>query len=291
MALACAALAMPSMTVGESEPPAAVLTMASGPVVVLRGGERLAVKPPRALLLDDVLEIGPQATATLVFPNAPPKQIVAAAATATFRVAKGPAPQPPKAGALARLWRYVVSLVAPRPRQYAVPASRGDEDAPDGLWACDTLIRQQRPTFAWHSVTGATYQVILLNAQGEELWRSSTTTQTALSYPDGAPELATGVRYWWEVRAVTAEQVAAAGPYWIELMPPARGAEIDKLLEDISAETRDSAPSVQTSARALTLAAEGFTGEALSLLATLAQHQPPTRREIEGFRALLARPS
>jgi hypothetical protein len=290
VALVWAALATSNPAAAAEASPAAVLTVTSGPVVVRRGGKTLTVKPPRGLLPGDIVEVGPHAKATLIFPHGPPKEIVATGVKAGFRVEAQAARTQPRRGALARLWRYVLSLVTPRGTRRATPASRGGENCPDGLWPCDSLVRRQCPDFAWQPVRGARYQVVVLDGEGEDVWRSAKLTETRLTYPDDAAELVPGAKYWWEVMAVTEDEVTAAGPYWIELMSPARAEEVDKLLAELAAETKGTPESVQTTARAVALAAEGLKGEALSLLATLSNRTPPTENELKQFQALVAPP-
>ena len=289
-ALTWAALGASSVAAAAEESPAAVLTLANGTVAVRRGAEKLAAKPPFALFPGDVVEVQPHAKAILIFPHGAPKEIVATGVTAGFRVEKQIAGAQAGGGALARLWRYVLSLVAPRGPKRVAPAARGGEDVPEGLWPCDSLVRQERPTFAWQPVAQASYQVVVLSGKGEEVWRSPTTTTTQLTYPDDAAALTPGVKYWWEVLAMTEDEMTAAGPYWMQIMPPEQAAEVDKLLAQAAEQTKDSAESARTTARALVLAAEGLRAEALSLLATLAQHQPPTRREAEQLTVLVAAP-
>ncbi len=281
---------MVSLAEASKQVPVAVLARAKGHVRLIREGKPTAPPQPCKLFAGDKLEVGQGGEALLIFPDKPPRQITARAKRVSVQlgadrgVAEGQ-------GAVSRVWGYLLArLSATRSGgQVVSPVSR-DGARLEGLWPCDTLVLAARPEFAWRPVAGAKYRLVIMNAAAREVWKSDLTTEPRLRYPDDAPALEPATRYWWQLQAATDAGVLASETYWIEVAPAGRAEEVKGLLARWSESLRaGDAPGAPTAA-ALLLAAEGFRGEALAMLAT-SKGGALSEATLERWREVLAGPS
>ncbi len=253
-------------------PPDAVLSLLRGPCTLVRGGQATKPKSPCPLFANDRLELGPRAEAVLLYPDRAPEHIVAGARGRVVTIGSLGETGNTR-GRLGRVWAYLLArLKVLRAREEAQTSalSRG-EDEPGGLWPCDCFVLHQRPSFGWRPVQEGRYQVTVLDAQARQLWQSPRLAENTVTYPLHAPGLEPGTRYWWELRVITRYELAAYGPYWFIVARPQKVQQVEELMAQVAAEMTAADEAALTTARALVLAEQGFSGEAVRLLASLAE--------------------
>ncbi len=121
----------------------------------------------------------------------------------------------PPAGLSASVKDLLTKTVVQQPEnvQLALAATRTDvvERGPSGEAAEDpillspfaTAVRATRPTFLWRPVksAAASYTLYVVDRNKKLVWKGSAGKGTSLSMPTGAPELARGEVYRWQVEA------------------------------------------------------------------------------------------
>ena len=269
-----AILAAVTAQAGEAEP-AAVLTATKGKVSLMRDGAKVAPKLPCQLRLGDKLELAVGAQAVIIFPDKPSTRLDAKHAAITWQVPT-PGETPAREGTISTLWHWVVARLRPgeRTTRTVAPISRGDEGQPVEYWPRDTLVSQPRPDFAWRSLAGATYQVIVMDRAGHELWTSEVVAAPHLTYPEDGPTLLPGAKYWWEVRAFVEDEIAASGMCWIQIATADQKKKLDEAVAGLSAEVGPVEETASAASKAFLLASQGYDGEALELLCGLGGGQP-----------------
>jgi hypothetical protein len=259
---------------GDKEP-AAVLTATKGKVALVRDGAKVAPKLPCQMRPGDKLELAAGAQAVVIFPDRPSVRLEAKQGGMTWQAPAG-GETAPREGVVGALWRWVVARLRPgeRTTRTVAPISRGDAGQPAGYWPRDTLVSQSRPDFAWRNLPGATYQLVVMDRQGHELWTSDVVAAPHLTYPEDGPPLLPGAKYWWEVRAFVDDDIAASGMCWIQVATADQKQKLDEAMTSLNAEVGPMDETASAASKAFLLASQGFDGEALELLCGLGGGQP-----------------
>ncbi len=255
--------------------PAAVLTGTKGTVKIVRAGGKVAPVLPCQLRPGDKLELAAGAQAVVIFPDRPSTRLDAKQGGMTWQVPT-PGEAAPREGVVSTLWRWVVARLRPgeRATRTVAPIARGSEDEPVGYWPRDTLVSQVRPDFAWRQLPGVDYQLVVMDRQGHELWTSEVVTAPPRTYPEDAPPLLPGAKYWWEVRALGEDDIAASGMCWIQIATAEQKQKLDEAMTSLSAEVGQVDATASAASKAFLLASQGYNGEAVELLCGLGGGRP-----------------
>src|SRR5262245_13763024 len=182
--------------------PTAVVTDLRGSVTLLRAGQERGQNLAGTVLLlpGDELKLGKDGRATLLPLNGAVRALRPGQA-----VSLAPPPPSARAEALPRdLFQLIVRQLAAAAKESETeaPRTRGEGRAPalTALAPRFSLVLEDRPSFEWEPVQGATrYTVTLYGSDQQRLW-STTTTGGRVVYPADRPALAPG-DYRWDVLA------------------------------------------------------------------------------------------
>lgn len=82
-----------------------------------------------------------------------------------------------------------------------------------------SAVATLRPHFYWDPVDNARgYDIRVMNREERILWRD-TVTSTEAPYPEGAPALEWGQKYWWRVAARDGEDTLGEVGSWFQILP------------------------------------------------------------------------
>lgn len=225
-AIAFIVLAIPALasTAPPKKEPAAVLAVVSGPVVVLRGEERLPGAFGFSLQGGDVVETGSGASAGVIFVTG---QIIDLGPGSRITIGSIPAKasgnkqggdlvaQVPDALA-GNLTRFAQTSSGEQGLS-ALPTLREGRSANrlEALAPRRTLVEAGTPTFEWNSVADALeYRVHLAGPGGANGTHSTEKTRWT---PDAGQALKAGEHWTWSVEAVTADGPVTSETYSFEV--------------------------------------------------------------------------
>lgn len=276
--------------------PAAVITQISGKGTVLKPqGTRLAAKARTRLYVGDRLRLAARATATVVYPDRPATTLRGGAKGATFSIAK---PGRVKQGSvLARLWAYLLARLRAPSRGGPVGGSRdlvvaASVPAPALLRPANTRETASPPVFYWSEVAGASYTLIILDSEAVEVWTGPAMTACVCAYPPDAPPLKPGERYWWEVRASTADRVASSLLAWFEVVDEEERARLAHELVELDKSLGEKPdPMARHISRATFLASEGLIADATQEALAAHELKPDDEALTEMLRIILVGPT
>lgn len=199
--LLAAMVGLGTLAAWASEPVAVVTELQTrrGQVQVRAGGETdwSSAKPLQSLRANDQVRVTGEARAVLVFAGGRGTQIVTQT-TSPFTV-----PAQPSAAVTDRA-RSVLGGVTSfllgqqRERTYKSLSVRSIGTPPTILSPRDTRVLPGPVAFEWSGPQRLRYRVRLLGPQGV-VWERRDLERTPLVYPSGAPALAPGARYTWEL--------------------------------------------------------------------------------------------
>jgi hypothetical protein len=241
MTLATFALLLGVATAPASADPVAVITAVQGRVEVKssRGGPAQRVTFGRTLERGDLVVIAAGSSASLLFNDGNPitlgeKSSMRIGGQVGGRAGNGPALS---GEVYASVSKFLTSgsratgLVA-SPALRSAPA---DEGSPFLLSPRRTVIMNDRPTFAWRAVSGATrYKVTVSSAESGELWRREV-EGVSLVFPADAAALARSAEYLWEIEALSDVKSLRKENTVFEVMSDARAHTVRENLVRINA--------------------------------------------------------
>lgn len=214
--------AMPVQAAG----PLAVVAAVRGRVEVAsaRGGASVPATFGRALERGDRVTVGKGGSATLFFGDG---GVVTLPERGSMMVG-GSAPA--AGGALpGEVFAEVSRFATAGSRETGLVSMAGvrsesDAGAPLLLSPRNTTVLDTAPTLRWRAFPGAVrYRVRLGPASGGESWirevASTPGAEPSLAFPDGAPRLAPGVDYEWEVEAIGAQGTLRAESAAVRALP------------------------------------------------------------------------
>lgn len=190
--------------------PLAILTDVRGGVQIVRGASKTVGKNGAKLEAGDMVRVA-KGAATVYYVTRPP-QMLKANQQVKVAAAGGAANKP-------SLWRNVYSGIASgfARREQNTPGVVRDPKM-RLMWPVNSNVLQARPTFYWTNHPQATdYQPLIRDETGEEVWRGTVAAHT-LTYPDDAPALQPGQKYFWDVIPYTSG-VAGRNPVTTRYCP------------------------------------------------------------------------
>lgn len=202
---------------GAADKPAAIVVSVQGDVMVQREGKQKAIKGKFPLMLKDMVIVGKGASAVVLFSTG--KKVTA---TSNLEITEAAAAIDGKAasGGVAGMVAGAVAgggsdLTAKGGVAGAVRAA-GDEATVQLLSYLNTSTTETRPVFAWKpsaEAEGAT--VVLMNEDGEEIWKLETKDSIA-AYPEDMDPLEQGLEYTVEITCVIdGAPVSSASTFYI----------------------------------------------------------------------------
>lgn len=200
-----------------ADKPAAIVVSVQGDVKVQRDGKEKVIKGKFPLNLKDKVIVGKGASAVVLFANG--KKVTA---TANLEITEAAAAIDGKAasGGVAGMVASAVAgggsdLSAKGGVAGAVRAA-GDAASVQILSYLNTSTTETRPVFAWKpSAEAQGSTVVLMNEDGEEIWRLDTKDSLA-AYPEDMDPLEQGMEYTVEITCVIdGAPVSAASTFYI----------------------------------------------------------------------------
>jgi hypothetical protein len=224
MVLSLYVAAQATTAIAQNAPagPAGLLTMVSGQVQIVRAGD----STPRPARTADVIAPGDRvitgrgSEATFVFcPDSRAAKMLPETEvqfdSTTFRVKKGKLSDERKLPSC--FLPANLTLSGASQLQSGALRLRGSDLIL--LSPSRTKTIGLRPKFQWEPVDGAsTYDVKLMDREERILWQHNTSS-TAEQYPDDAPALAWGEKYWWRVTARDRDDTLTEVGSYFQVLP------------------------------------------------------------------------
>ena len=278
--------------------PLAMLTGVRGPVSIMRGGKTLPAQTGAPLQAGDVVRVGAGGAATIYFAKRAPQTLGANQQMKIAANGKASAPS---------LWSSVYNGVS------AGFARRGEKVGATVRNARPDFAVEQiaplspvnsrvtgRPTLFWalaDAPANGDFQVQLLNAEGEELWRIAT-PQTRLEVP--SVPMQNGAKYFWIVTPrgrdaqgkLTPIEEKRSTPVWFEIASPVLANSVRRDLNAIAVALKSAPENTRRAAQSAVLAERRPYAGAIAAPAAVPvvkAHECPVRRELVGLEGPLGR--
>lgn len=207
-----------SRIVQAADKPAAIVISVQGDVKVQRDGKQKDIKGKFPLNLKDTVIVGKGASAVVLFANG--KKVTA---TANLEISEAAAAIDGKAGG-SGVAGMVASAVAgsggsdlsAKGGVAGAVRAAGDAATVQLLSYLNTSTTETRPVFAWRpSAPSESSTVVLMNEDGEEVWKTDTKDSLA-AYPEDMDPLEQGLEYTVEVTCVIdGAPVSTASTFYI----------------------------------------------------------------------------
>jgi hypothetical protein len=215
-----------------AEPTAAIVSGVQGRAVIARADRTFAAaRAGTPLHLGDQVRLAPGARVTVVFPDRPRATWTGGSAGATFAVRTV---SPPKGNVWGRIWRFVLSKLSPG-RVASEPAATRGRVCLERLEPLNSKERRSPVTLSWGAAPGGTFEVQVLDADGNALWKAEKLTACRAEYPADAPGLKPGVRYYWRVTAACPDGKETSPLVWFELLTEKQRARVEAELARFAA--------------------------------------------------------
>ncbi len=246
--------------------PMAILTDVSGSVQLLRGGKGkpIAAKNGTQLQAGDVVRVA-KGNATVYYVSRAP-QALKTSQQVRVAAANAPAQKP-------SVWRNVYAGIASgfNSRPQHTPGTIRNVTI-RRMWPINSAILQNRPTFVWSKAPNlATNPAVFTLCDAEEniIWQT-TTAASSVTYPNDAPTLQPGQKYFWNVELID-ENVASKlvfkwWPYF-EVAPTEKADAASSEMDALRNGLRRATDGQRRFALAAALNQRGFYAEAIAQLA------------------------